>query len=241
MILGLLLLKERCDKMGTSKGYIAPSTPNWKRAKREISHYLSNPTDVARKNVAAQYARAMAGDSYNVSQVTRAFAGAISFSSASTARGYAVALREIGREDILSLEPKEALDALISHFANDGSTIDDKIALDSMVETFKALEVIQLEDLQGIDTSRLLKEMVCQFAKLKFAQLFDKQIRTKCPVIEEANARIAEMQEYIYYAMNQQLTENILKEINPHNLANEMIVQNTLNKGFELMTIFYGE
>ena len=40
-----------------------------------------------------------------------------------------------GREDILSLEPKEALDALISHFANDGNTIDDKIALDSMVET----------------------------------------------------------------------------------------------------------
>ena len=49
------------------------------------------------------------------------------------------------------------------------------------------------------------------------------------------------MQEYIYYAMDHQLTENILKEINPHNLANEMIVQNTLNKGFELMTIFYGE
>ena len=101
----------------------------------------------------------------------------------STSRGYAIALREIGREDILSLEPKEALDALISHFANDGSTIDDKIVLDSMVETFKVLEVIQLEDLQGIDTSRLLKEMVCQFAKLKFALLFYNQIRTKCPVI----------------------------------------------------------
>lgn len=227
--------------MGTSKGYIAPSTPNWKQAKREVSRYLSNSTETVKRNAAAKYARAMAADSYNASQATRAFAGIISFSTASATRGYTVALHEIGRDDVLSLEPKEALDALISHFASDGSTIDDKIALDSMAESFQVLEVIQPEDLQNIDISRLLKEMVCQFAKLKFAQLFDRQIRTKCPIIEEANRRIAEMQEYIYYAMGQQLTEDVLKEINPHNLANEMIVQNTLKKGFELMTIFYGE
>ena len=236
----LLLSRGRNGKMGTSKGYIAPSTPNWKQAKREVSRYLSNPAEAAKGSAAARYARAMAADSYDASQATRAFAGAISFSSASAAQGYAAALHEIGRDDILSLEPKEALDALISHFANDGSTIDDKIALDSMAESFQVLEVIQPEDLQNIDVSRLLKEMVCQFAKLKFAQLFDKQIRAKCPVIEEANRRIAEMQEYIYYVMGQQLTEDVLKEINPHNLANEIVVRGTLEKGFELMTVFYG-
>lgn len=227
--------------MGTSKGYIAPSTPNWKQAKREISRYLSNSTETAKRTVATKYARAMAADSYNASQVTRAFAGVISFSTTSATQGYIAALHEIGRDDILSLEPKEALDALISHFTNDGSTIDDKIALDSMAESFQVLEIIQPEDLQNIDSSRLLKEMICQFAKFKFAQLFDKQIRNKCPVVEEANTRIAEIQEYIYYAMGQQLTDDVLKGINPHNLANEMIVQSTLKKGFELMTIFYGE
>ncbi len=227
--------------MGTSKGYIAPSTPNWKQAKREVSRYLSTPTENAKRTAVAKYARAMAADSYNASQVTRAFTGAISFSATSATQGYIAALHKIGRDDILSLEPKEALNALISHFTNDGSTIDDKIALDSMAESFQVLEIIQLEDLQNVDSSRLLKEMICQFAKLKFAQLFDKQIRTKCPVVEEANTRIAEIQEYIYYAMGQQLTDDVLKEINPHNLANEMIVQSTLKKGFELMTIFYGE
>ncbi len=35
-----------------------------------------------------------------------------------------------------------------------------------MAESFQVLEVIQPEDLQNIDRSRLLKEMVCQFAKL---------------------------------------------------------------------------
>lgn len=227
--------------MGTSKGYIAPSTPNWRQAKREVSRYLSNPTEIERKNAVAQYAKAMTTGGYNASQVAKAFAGVISFSSASASRGYAAALHDIARDDILSLEPQQALDALISLFANDGSTIDDKIALDSISESFQVLEVVDPEDLKNIDISQLLKEMICQFAKLKFAQLFDKQIRNKCPIVEEANGRIEEMQDYIYYTMGQQLTDDVLREINPHNLANETIVQSTLEEGFKLMTIFYGE
>ena len=109
------------------------------------------------------------------------------------------------------------------------------------MESFEVLEITTPEDLQNVDTSCLLKEMVCQFAKLKFAQMFDKQIRNKCPIVEEANARIADMQEYIYYTMQQQLTPDILHELNPQNLANESVVLNTINKGFELMTTFYGE
>lgn len=227
--------------MGTSKGYIAPSTPSWRQAKREVSRYLSNPTETERKTLAAQYAKAMTTGGYNVSQVAKAFAGVISFSSAIASRGYTAALHDIGRDDILSLGPQEALDTLISIFANAGSTIDDKIALDSISESFQVLQIIEPEDLKSIDTSCLLREMICQFAKLKFAQLFDKQIRNKCPIVEEANRRIAEMQDYLYYTMGQQLTNDILGEINPHNIANEVIVRNTLEEGFRLMTIYYGE
>ncbi|ANU54387.1 hypothetical protein A4V00_10355 [Hungateiclostridiaceae bacterium KB18] len=173
--------------------------------------------------------------------MAKAFAGVISFSSAIASRGYTAALHDIGRDDILSLGPQETLDTLISIFANAGSTIDDKIALDSISESFQVLQVIEPEDLKSINTSRLLREMICQFAKLKFAQLFDKQIRNKCPIVEEANRRIAEMQDYIYYTMGQKLTNDILGEINPNNIANEVIVRNTLEEGFRLMTIYYGE
>lgn len=227
--------------MGTSKGYIAPSTPAWSYAKRGVSRFLGNPTPIERGNAASKYAQAMSSGNYNAGQVAKAFSNVISFSSSSSSHGYASALNDIGREDILSLPPEEALSELISHFANDGSTIDDKIALDCISESFEVLDVTNPEDLQNIDASRLLKEMVCQFAKLKFAQMFDKQIRNKCPIVEEANARIADMQEYIYYTMQQQLTSDVLHELNPQNLANESVVQNTINKGFELMTTFYGE
>ena len=227
--------------MGTSKGYIAPSTPAWSQAKRGVSRFLSNPTPVERSNATAKYAQAMSSGQYNAGQVAKAFSNVLGFSSNSSRHGYVSALNHIDREDILSLPPEEALNELISHFANDGSTIDDKIALDCISESFEVLEITVPEDLQNIDASNLLKEMVCQFAKLKFAQMFDKQIRNKCPIVEEANARIADMQEYIYYSMQQQLTPEILHEINPQNLANESVVLSTINKGFELMTTFYGE
>lgn len=227
--------------MGTSKGYIAPSTPSWSQAKRSVSKYLGNPCITERGNVALKYAQAMSSGNYNFERVAKAFSGVISFSSNSSSHGYIVALRDIGREDLLSLSPAEVLSELISLFANDGSTIDDKIALDSISESFQVLEVTVPEDLQNIDSSRLLKEMICQFAKLKFAQMFDKQIRNKCPVIEEANSRIMEMQDFIYYTMDQRLTPDILRDINPYNLANEGIVQDTLKKAFELMEHYYGE
>ena len=115
--------------MGTSKGYIAPSTPAWSQAKRGVSRFLSNPTSLERGNAAAKYAQAMSSGQYNAGQVAKAFSNVLSFSSSSSSHGYASALNRIGRDDILSLAPEEALNELISYFANDGSTIDDKISL----------------------------------------------------------------------------------------------------------------
>ena len=101
--------------------------------------------------------------------------------------------------------------------------------------------VNKTEDLQKIKINDFIKEMVCQFAKFKFAQLFDKQIRNKSPNIEQANQRITEMQEYIYYTMERNLTDEILISINPQGLSNETIVQDVLKKGFELMEKYYGD
>ncbi len=227
--------------MGTSKGYIAPSTPAWSQAKREVSRYLSNPTTAECHNVAAKYAQAMSHNNYNTAQIANIFSNVVSFSSGSSSRGYREILHELGREDILELPPKEALSELMSHFANDGSTIDDKISLDAISESFLVLEINNFDDLQNIDSSQLLAEMICQFAKMKFAQMFDKQIRNKCPVTTEANARIAEIQDYIYYTIKQNLTPDLLHEINPHNLATAAIVQDCISRAYELMAHYYGE
>ncbi|HJB80299.1 hypothetical protein [uncultured Flavonifractor sp.] len=228
--------------MGTSKGYIAPSTPHWVQAKRGVSMYINNPSGTGNIAAAAsKYAKAMNVEGYSNSRVAHAFAGFASFASSSSTNGYANALREIGREDILTMDSEDAINELILHFANSGETIDDAIALDCISETFSVLNIEKIENLQNIEINTFIKEMVCQFAKLKFAQLFDKQIRNKCPNIVQANQRIAEMQNYIYYTMELSLTNEILVSINPHNLSNETIVQNVLKKGFELMELYYGD
>lgn len=227
--------------MGTSKGYIAPSTPHWSRAKRSITSYLGNPSDEKKTSAASGYAKAMNATGFSNSRAVSAFSGMASFAVSSGAKGYHAALQEIGRDDILALPPEEALSELIHAFASDGATIDDAIALDCISDALTVLEIQLPEQLSTLDVNKLIKELVCQFAKHKFAQLFDKQIRNKFPNVEEANARIAEMQEYIYYTMELKLTSNVLLEINPENLANEPVIQETLAKGFEFLGEFYGE
>lgn len=227
--------------MGTSKGYIAPSTPYWSRAKRSVTSYLGNPSDNKRNSAASGYAKAMSSVGFANNRAVRAFSGIASFAAFSGANGYQAALREVGRDDILALPPEEALSELMHAFANDGTTIDDAIALDCMSAALTVLEIQSPEQLSTVDINRLIKELVCQFAKHKFAQLFDKQIRNKFPNTEEANMRITEMQEYIYYTMELKLTPEILSAINPENLANEPIVQETMTKGFEFLEEFYGE
>lgn len=227
--------------MGTSKGYIAPSTPHWAHAKRNISTYVGNPTESGQRHAAIGYAKAMNTDGFSGSRAAHAFSGLSSFASSSSTGGIVEALQEIGREDILALPSEDALNELMLHFASNGDAIDDVIALDCISEAFTVLEVYKLEDLQNIETNKLIKELVCQFAKQKFAQLFDKQIRNKCPNVEQANSRIAEMQKYIYYTMELKLTDDVLAEINPHNLSDETIIHDTLTMGFELMERYYGD
>ena len=226
--------------MGTSKGYIAPSTPHWSRTKRSVTSYLSDSSDTKKKDVVTKYSDAMNSSDFFSGQIAHAFSRFAVFVLSYQSKGINVALQEVEREDILEKPPVEALNELMLNFTNEGATIDDAIALDCLSEALIVLEVHSFNDLSAIDINRVIKELVCQFAKHKFAQLFDKQIRHKLPNVEEANAKISEIQEYIYYTMDQRLTPEILSSINPNNLADESIVQEIMKKGFDLLKEFYG-
>ena len=225
--------------MGTSKGYIAPSTPHWSQAKRQLTSYISNQTLDNRRNVARKYANAILTEGFDNSRVVINFSNFAHFASSTRSIGYKYALEEIGRNDILDMNSEDALNELMYFFANDCITIDDKITLDCISETLSILEIKQPEDLKNTETNTLIKVLVCQFAKFKFAQLFDKQIRNKDPI--NADKIILDMQDYIYYTMENSLTNESLVSINPQNLAEEKIVKEIIEKAFNLMKEFYGE
>lgn len=225
--------------MGTSKGYIAPSTPHWSQAKRQLTSYISNQTSDNRRNVARKYANAMSTEGFDKNRVVINFSNFARFASSIRSVGYKNALEEIDRNDILDMNSEDALNELMYCFANDCITIDDKITLDCISATLSILEIKQPEDLKNIETNTLIKVLVCQFAKFKFAQLFDKQIRNKDSL--DADKIVLDMQNYIYYTMENSLTNDLLSSINPQNLAEEKIVKEIIEEAFKRMEEFYGE
>lgn len=225
--------------MGTSKGYIAPSTPHWAQVKRQVTTYIGNPSLDNRRNATRKYAHAMSTEGFNNSAVVINFSKFASFATTTQKFSYEAALKEIGREDLLGMDSEDALNELMYYFANECVTIDDKISLDCISETLLILEIHQPEDLKNIETNKLIKVLVCQFAKSKFAQLFDKQIRNKDSI--RADKIVSDMQDYVYYAMENSLSDEILSSINPKNLADERIVREIIEKAYKSMEEFYGE
>ena len=225
--------------MGTSKGYIAPSTPHWSQAKRQLTTYIGNQTSDNRRITTRKYAQAMSTEGFNNSSVVTNFSKMASFASTIHQLGYETALQEIGREDLLDMNSEDALNELMYYFANDCITIDDKITLDCISESLLILGIHQPEDLKNTETNKLIKVLICLFAKFKFAQLFDKQIRNKDSV--NADKIVLELQDYVYYTMDNALTDEKLLSINPKNLADEKIVKGIIKEAFKLMEEVYGE
>ena len=67
--------------MGTSKGYIAPSTPNWASAKRGISGFINQPSELNKKDAVAKYARAMNSEESMYERASAVFASFSEFVS----------------------------------------------------------------------------------------------------------------------------------------------------------------
>lgn len=224
--------------MGTSKGYIAPSTPKWALAKRGISGYVGNPSTSNKKEAVSKFAKAMNSDNSMTNRASAIFSSFASFVSSSRNNGLKQTLNDFEKSYINSLPPEEAFFQLINSFS-EGNTTDDIIANNCISEAMIILDVNDLKKISTIGINTLIKELVCQFAKQKFAQMFDKQIRNKCNNVITANKRLEELQEYIYFTIKNELTEEKISEINPLELADEEIVKNTMNTAFDYLENYY--
>ena len=172
--------------MGTSKGYISPTTPKWSSVKRGLSTYLSNPTTSNVKTVASKYAHAMNDDKTSFHRASAIFSNFSAFVNQSKSQGLIQALNDYQLSYIIDLPPEEAIIELINVFS-DGSTIDDNISIACISVALEEIGVVSLEDLSNIQMNVFIKELTCQFAIQKFAQMFDKQLKNKCNNIRLVN------------------------------------------------------
>ena len=224
--------------MGTSKGYISPTTPKWSNAKRGVTTFTGNPSLSNKQEASSRFAKAIKADDRIIHNTSIIFSNLASFVSASKTNGISQALYDYDKNYINDLPPEEALNELINSFCK-GNTIDDVLANNCMSETLEVLEIDSLDDLSNVDVNELIKELVCQFATQKFAQVFDKHIREKSDNIIVANERLKDIQEYIYYTLKSNLTNENLTLINPHNLANEKIIVDIIKEAFSILENYY--
>lgn len=121
--------------MGTSKGYIAPTTPHWSQAKRAVTSFVNNRDADSRAKAASRYATAMKTDMTTGGAFQSAAAGMLGFAQKVAADGLAGALREYNREDLIGKPSEVVWSELLHEFTNAGASTEDNLAADALSQT----------------------------------------------------------------------------------------------------------
>ena len=135
--------------MGTSKGYIAPTTLHWSTAKRAVTSFINNRDYDSKAKAASKYATAMKTDMSTGGSFQSAAAGVLGFAQKVASGGLDNALREYNREDLVG-EPSEVVwTELLHEFTNSGATVEDNMAADALSQ---AMDNLEIEDIADIGT-----------------------------------------------------------------------------------------
>lgn len=155
--------------MGTSKGYIAPTTPHWSQAKRAVTSYINNGDSGARAYAANKFVGAMKHDISSSESFIRASGNIVAFANAVSRSGLNQALRDAGREDLIGKSSEIVFNELLWDFTNYGSTTEDYLSAESISSALKELQVTDMEQLKDIPCEQLLTEILIEYIKFSFA------------------------------------------------------------------------
>ena len=227
--------------MGTSKGYIPPTKPEWSNAKRAVSGFLRNRDSDSRANVIQKFGEAM-NSSAAVGSTSFASAAGNVIAFAQDIRKYGLehGLVNFGRSDLVGKSSDEILQELLYQFTNDSASIEDSLAAESLSQALENLQIDSVEQLGSVDLDILLKELVTSFVLISFDLNFDEKIgkgRTSSEKFEILN----EMHSYIADELHASLHSKELEQIDLGNISAASIVQRTLKEAYDVCVRFYGE
>ena len=154
--------------MGTSKGYIAPTRPEWSASKRSVSSFLRHHDTDSKAKAVSKFAEAMSTGSSSSQAFSSAAGNVLSFAKGISTNGLNGTLLLFGRDDLIGKEPDEILNALLDQFTNSGATVEDSLASDALSAAFDELNIITPDDLAHVDLNVLLREMVIAFINFSF-------------------------------------------------------------------------
>lgn len=226
--------------MGTSKGYIAPTTMHWTQAKRAVTSYIKNGDNESTAEAASKYASAMHHDIGSSGAFTKAAGNILSFAKTVSREGINNALREFGREDLIGKSSEEVYYELIQEFTDYGSTTENHLSAEAISSALKELHILDMEQLKDVETDVLLKEMLIEYIKFSFAFRYEEKIRMKRSPAETEEL-LGKMNKHISNELHSKLGVEDLKTIDFNRLQASEIVKKALEEAYEVFEMFYGE
>lgn len=164
--------------MGTSKGYIPPTTIPWKNAKRAITAFRNEPLSSDRmQNAIGHYANARAGNGAGGRSAARAVNGISGILGAFKSGSVNSYLAEINRPDLIGKSSKEIFDTLLYQFTNNGSSPVDRVLLFSIANVLDTLGIVTDEDFTNISPEEFLIDFLAEFVCNDFDRCFEEQLR----------------------------------------------------------------
>lgn len=226
--------------MGTSKGYIAPTTPHWSQAKRAVTSYINSGDGESRAKAASKYASAMHHDIATSEQFTKAAGSILSFAKAVSHGGINNALHEFNRNDLIGKSSDEIYNELIQDFTNYGNTTEDYLSAEAIRAALKGLNITDLGDLKDVAPDVLLKEMLIEYIKFSFAFRYEEKIRMKRNP-EETERLLEKMDKYISNELHNNLKLEDIKTMDYGHLQASEVVKRSLEDAYKVFELFYGE
>ena len=226
--------------MGTSKGYIFPTKPEWTSAKRAVSLYLRNRDSESRANAMSKYVAAMASTNAVSSNAFSTSAGCVlGFAKGVSGNGLNETLIEFGRQDLIGKDSGEILDAIMGQFTNGSATLEDSLAADAISKAFENLEIEIADDLGKVDIDQLLGEMVIEFININFDLRFDERIGKGRTPAEKATI-LEDMHNYVANTLHGKLNAKQISKLDFSRLQASEIVKRTLEDAYATFQEYYG-
>lgn len=226
--------------MGTSKGYITPTTIHWSQAKRAVNSYAKNGDGNSRANAASKFATAMKRDIASSVSFTRAAGNILAFANTVSQGGIDNALKEFNKDDLIGKSSEEIFNELIQEFTNYGSTSEDYLSAEAIASALKELNISDMEQLKDIDAYILLKEMLIEYVKFSFAFRYEEQICMKRSP-DETDKLLFEMNKYISNELHNRLELKDIQSVDFSKIHNSGIVDQALKEAYQVFEMFYEE
>ena len=232
--------EERIVRMGTSKGYIAPTTVKWAQAKRAVSTYLKDNDSNSRTNAVGRFAEAMRD---NVSSgMSSSFQSSatklLGFAQSVASGGLNNALQDIGREDLIGKSTDEIWSELMHDFTNAGASTEDALAADALSSALDNLQIDELTQLGALSPEVLLKEFLTEYIISFFDFTFEERI-SKGITPQEKEARLEDIHNYIKNSLDTDLNLEQIKTVDFSHLEGAKVVQSALDDALSVFIRYY--